>query len=150
MHRKIRAANVLVGENVTCKLNDFGLAVKLDDSEQTVSTQGFRVPIKWCAPETFVKQHQSLKSDVWSYGMLIWEVITGKEPFSDSTNDTAIERIKAGLLMPRSEHCPETFYDIMLRCWKQDPVTRPTFEAVADLLDHVGDSQTYAPASKLL
>ncbi len=143
MHRKIQATNVLVGENVTCKLSDFGSAVKLDDYEQTVSTQGFRAPIKWCAPETFIEQYQSLKSDVWSYGMLIWEVITGKEPFSDSTNDSAIQRIKTGLLMPRPENCPETFYDIMLGCWKQEPLTRLAFEAVADLLDHVKDSHKY-------
>ena len=85
-----------------------------------------------------------LKSDVWSFGMLVWEVVTGEEPYKDLSISQASDRITAGTLMPKPSSCPDTFFTVMRFCWRQDPRDRPIIDTLLSLLGHVPDSHRYS------
>ena len=147
IHRKIKAGNILVdvrNQQIQCKLKDFSQAIFLSSPSDYVPSQGVLFPIKWCAPEVIKLKRFCLKSDVWSYGMLVWEVVTGKEPFKDLSNLQASERIAAGTLILKPDECPDTFYTVMMCCWRQNPQDRPTAESLFSLLDQVPESHGYS------
>ncbi|XP_064388612.1 tyrosine-protein kinase csk-1-like [Halichondria panicea] len=145
IHRRIRVDNVLVGENLKCKIIDFSSAVVLQNyNEEVIAEKTLKLRVKWCAPEVLKEHRFCLKSDVWAYGILLWQVIAnGTDPYPGLTIEEAEQHICSGTHMPRPHNCLGTFYTIMLDCWKLDPWTRPTFESLSDLLDHVKDSHKY-------
>jgi len=90
-----------------------------------------KLPIKWMAPEAAMYNHFTSKSDVWSFGIVIYEIITyGKAPYPGMTNGQVLKVLQQGYRMPRPMECPNELYDIMLDCWKEDPAERPTFETL--------------------
>ncbi|XP_033122754.1 tyrosine-protein kinase SRK2-like [Anneissia japonica] len=130
IHRDLAARNVLVGDNNICKVADFGLAriIKDDIYESHV---GARFPIKWTAPEAANYNTFTVKSDVWSFGVLLSEIVTyGRLPYPGMTNKEVLEAVDRGYRMPCPPSCPEDLYSIMLECWKQNPIERPTFETL--------------------
>ncbi len=145
IHRRIRVDNVLVGENLRCKINDLSSAVVLHKyNEEYAVEKSTKLRIKWCAPEVLKDKRFCLKSDVWAYGILLWQLIAdGEEPYSELTVVRAQQHICTGTLMSRPQNCLVNFYTLMLDCWKLDPWARPTFEALSDLLDHVKDAHKY-------
>ena len=146
IHRKIRAGNVLIDvTSQRCKLKDFGLAIIVTSSEHYFPCQeGVQFPIKWSAPEIIKEERFHLKSDVWSFGMLVWEVVTGEEPYKDLSISQASDRITAGTLMPKPSSCPDTFFTVMRFCWRQDPRDRPIIDTMLSLLGRVPDSHRYS------
>lgn len=135
IHRDLRAANILVGERLVCKIADFGLARLIEDDEYNPQ-QGAKFPIKWTAPEAINFGSFTIKSDVWSFGILLMEIVTyGRIPYPGMTNPEVIRALERGYRMPRPEHCPEELYSIMTRCWKNRPEERPTFEYIQSVLD---------------
>ncbi|XP_064196963.1 tyrosine-protein kinase Blk isoform X1 [Anguilla rostrata] len=134
IHRDLRAANILVSETLHCKIADFGLA-RIIESEYTAQ-EGAKFPIKWTAPEAINYGTFSIKSDVWSFGVLLTEIIThGRTPYPDMTNPEVIRNLDHSYRMPRPENCPEALYDIMMTCWRERPEDRPTFEHLQDILN---------------
>jgi len=130
IHRDLAARNVLVGENNIVKIADFGLArlIKEDEYEARV---GARFPIKWTAPEAANYSKFSTKSDVWSFGILLTELVTyGRIPYPGMTNAEVLHQVEHGYRMQASQGCPPALYDIMLECWHKDPMKRPTFETL--------------------
>jgi len=130
IHRDLAARNVLVGESNTVKIADFGLArlIKEDEYEARLGT---RFPIKWTAPEAANYSKFSIKSDVWSFGILLTELVTcGRIPYPGMTNAEVLHQVEHGYRMPCPPGCPERLYDIMLECWHADPMKRPTFETL--------------------
>ncbi|CAF1179921.1 unnamed protein product [Rotaria sordida] len=128
IHRDLAARNVLVGENGVVKIADFGLA-RIINEDQYVARAGAKFPIKWTAPEAAIYGKFTIKSDVWSYGILLYELITyGQVPYPGMANREVLDQIQRGYRMPRHENCPEKIYDYMLRCWDSSPDNRPTFE----------------------
>merc|ERR1712141_274863 len=130
IHRDLAARNVLVGENNIVKIADFGLArlIKEDEYEARV---GARFPIKWTAPEAANYSKFSIKSDVWSFGILLTELVTyGRIPYPGMTNAEVLHQVDHGYRMQCPQGCPRALYDIMLECWHKDPVKRPTFETL--------------------
>ncbi|KAK7604155.1 hypothetical protein V9T40_004428 [Parthenolecanium corni] len=130
IHRDLAARNVLVGENNEVKIADFGLArlIKEDEYEARV---GARFPIKWTAPEAANFSKFSIKSDVWSFGILLTELVTyGRIPYPGMTNAEVLQQVEHGYRMPIPPNCPQALYDIMLECWHKDPMKRPTFETL--------------------
>lgn len=151
IHRDLAARNVLVGENNIVKIADFGLAriIKEDEYEARV---GARFPIKWTAPEAANYSKFSIKSDVWSFGILLTELITyGRIPYpgniktnksqlktllisnysnSGMTNAEVLHQVEHGYRMPAPPSCPPALYEIMLETWHKDPMKRPTFETL--------------------
>ncbi|XP_072107719.1 tyrosine-protein kinase FRK [Mobula birostris] len=133
IHRDLAARNVLVGENNTCKVADFGLArVFMGDDENVYEArEGAKFPVKWTAPEALHSNKFSIKSDVWSFGILLYEIITyGKIPYPGMTNLQVVQELGKGYRMPCPAECPLPLYEIMLECWKENDYERPTFETL--------------------
>ncbi|GFQ71333.1 tyrosine-protein kinase Src64B [Trichonephila clavata] len=137
IHRDLAARNILVGDNNIVKVADFGLARIIEDSEYT-ARQGAKFPIKWTAPEAALLGRFSIKSDVWSYGILLYELIThGQVPYPGMHNREVIEQVERGYRMPKPSNCecPDSVYSMMLQCWDADPEKRPTFEFLFGFFD---------------
>lgn len=135
IHRDLRAANILVGDNLICKIADFGLARLIEDNEYT-ARQGAKFPIKWTAPEAAMYGRFTIKSDVWSFGILVSELVTkGRIPYPGMNNREVLEQVEKGYRMPCPPGCPPSLYDLMLQCWKGDPEERPTFEYMQSFLE---------------
>uniref|UniRef100_A0A8C5Q717 Tyrosine-protein kinase n=1 Tax=Leptobrachium leishanense TaxID=445787 RepID=A0A8C5Q717_9ANUR len=135
IHRDLRAANILVGDNLVCKIADFGLARLIEDNEYT-ARQGAKFPIKWTAPEAALYGRFTIKSDVWSFGILLTELVTkGRVPYPGMVNREVLEQVERGYRMPCPQGCPESLHELMKLCWKKDPDERPTFEYIQSFLE---------------
>ncbi|RXM36201.1 Tyrosine-protein kinase FRK [Acipenser ruthenus] len=133
IHRDLAARNVLVGENNICKVADFGLArVFMAENEGVYEAKlGTKFPVKWTAPEAINLNKFSIKSDVWSFGILLYEIVTfAKTPYPGLTNYQVIQELAKGYRMPSPAGCPPQLYEIMTECWKDDANERPTFETL--------------------
>lgn len=149
IHRDLAARNVLVAESNVVKIADFGLArlIKEDEYEARV---GARFPIKWTAPEAANYSKFSIKSDVWSFGILLTELVTyGRIPYPGMTNAEVLHQVEHGYRMPCPPSCPAALYEIMLECWHKDPLKRPTFETLQWKLEDffTMDNSEYKEAS---
>ena len=130
IHRDLAARNILVGDHMICKVADFGLARVIDEDIYEAHT-GAKFPIKWTAPEAALYNRFTIKSDVWSFGIVIYEIITyGRFPYPGMTNAQVLEALQQGYRMPRPMGCPDKLYDVMLDCWKEEAQSRPTFETL--------------------
>jgi len=130
IHRDLAARNVLVGDNNVVKIADFGLARLLKEDEYDARA-GARFPIKWTAPEAANFSRFSIKSDVWSFGILLTELVTyGRIPYPGMTNAEVLRQVDNGYRMQCPQGCPETLHDIMLQCWNKEPMNRPTFHTL--------------------
>ena len=135
IHRDLAARNVLVGEHLICKVADFGLARVIGEDIYEVHT-GAKCPIKWTAPEAAMYSRFTIKSDVWSFGILLYELITyGRFPYPGMNNAQVLEALQTGYRMPCPMGCPEKLYEIMRECWRDDAASRPTFETLQWRLD---------------
>uniref|UniRef100_A0A2L2XWC2 Tyrosine-protein kinase n=1 Tax=Parasteatoda tepidariorum TaxID=114398 RepID=A0A2L2XWC2_PARTP len=129
IHRDLAARNILVGEASIVKLADFGLARIMD--EEVYVTSGGKLPVKWTAPEAYVSGEFTIKADVWSFGIVLFEIFThGESPYRDMKNFQVVEALKKNYRMPKPSdpECSDAVYEIMLQCWKKEPDERPTFE----------------------
>ncbi|XP_067934392.1 tyrosine-protein kinase Src42A-like [Watersipora subatra] len=130
IHRDLAARNILVGDQNLVKIADFGLARVIKDHEYEARV-GARFPIKWTAPEAANFNRFTIKSDVWSFGILLTEIITyGRVPYPGMTNAQVLHQVELGYRMPLPPGCPPSLYEIMLECWKKEEAERPTFETL--------------------
>lgn len=135
IHRDLAARNVLVGENGTVKVADFGLS-RLVQEDEYLAQEGARFPIKWTAPEALRFNKFTTKSDVWSFGVLLMEVVTsGSIPYPGMSNIEVIDMVEKGYRMDRPHKCPTKLYNMMMSCWAKTPACRPTFEDLHWQLD---------------
>ena len=131
IHCDLRAENILVGEHNTVKIANFHLARHLNGNKYYTMEQGTHLAIRWTAPEGITSNRLSIKSDVWSFGILLWELVTkGSLPYPGMTNEQVCEAVLQGCRMPEPEDCPEPFYQIMLDCWRLNDDKRPTFKNI--------------------
>ncbi|KAM5245934.1 tyrosine-protein kinase Srms [Ctenodactylus gundi] len=137
VHRDLAARNVLVGDDLTCKVADFGLARLLKDDIYSPSSDS-KIPVKWTAPEAANYRIFSQKSDVWSFGILLYEVFTyGQCPYEGMTNHETLEQLSRGYRLPRPAACPAEVYTLMLECWKGSPEERPAFAMLREKLSTI-------------
>ena len=133
IHRDLAARNVLVGNGNIAKIADFGLAQLIEDDKYRA---GMEAKFKWTAPEAALYNRFTIKSDVWSFGILLTELIThGCIPYPGMTNGEVLAKVEQGYRMPPPPGCPDPLYQIMLSCWKSEPDERPTFEYLKYLLE---------------
>uniref|UniRef100_A0A8C3G060 Tyrosine-protein kinase n=1 Tax=Cyclopterus lumpus TaxID=8103 RepID=A0A8C3G060_CYCLU len=127
IHRDLAARNCLVGEGSVLKISDFGMSRQEDDG--IYSSSGLKqIPIKWTAPEALNYGRYSSDSDVWSYGILLWETFSlGVCPYPGMTNQQAREQVEKGYRMSCPKCCPDDVYKVMQRCWHYNPEERPKF-----------------------
>ncbi|XP_030623362.1 protein-tyrosine kinase 6b [Chanos chanos] len=137
IHRDLAARNVLVGEGYICKVADFGLARII--KEPFYTSEDKTIPYKWCAPEAISHGRYSNKSDVWSFGVLLYEMLTyGGIPYPAFSNREVYHQItENGYRMPAPTKCPQYVYDIMLACWRDNPEDRPDFKDLKPDLENV-------------
>ncbi|XP_028266657.1 protein-tyrosine kinase 6-like [Parambassis ranga] len=129
IHRDLAARNVLVGEDYICKVADFGLARVI--KEPFYITEDKKIPYKWSAPEAISHGKFSNKSDVWSFGVLLYEIITyGGVPYPAFSNQEVYQQVTKGYRMPVPSKCPDFLYQIMLKCWSAEPADRPDFKSL--------------------
>uniref|UniRef100_A0A286XJA5 Ephrin type-B receptor 1 n=1 Tax=Cavia porcellus TaxID=10141 RepID=A0A286XJA5_CAVPO len=139
VHRDLAARNILVNSNLVCKVSDFGLSRYLQDdtSDPTyTSSLGGKIPVRWTAPEAIAYRKFTSASDVWSYGIVMWEVMSfGERPYWDMSNQDVINAIEQDYRLPPPMDCPAALHQLMLDCWQKDRNSRPRFAEIVNTLD---------------
>lgn len=138
IHRDLAARNILLSENNVVKICDFGLARDIYKDPDYVRKGSARLPLKWMAPESIFDKVYTAQSDVWSFGVLLWEIFSlGASPYPGvQINEEFCQRLKDGTRMRAPEYATTDIYRIMLSCWYGDPKERPIF---TDLVEILGD-----------
>ncbi|XP_058684476.1 ephrin type-B receptor 4 [Poecile atricapillus] len=142
VHRDLAARNILVDAHLVCKVSDFGLSRALDgdrDSDPTyTSSLGGKIPIRWTAPEAIAFRTFTSASDAWSYGIVMWEVLSfGERPYWDMSNQDVINAIEQDYRLPPPPRCPPALHRLMLDCWQRERGARPTFPHIVRALDRL-------------
>ncbi|XP_056598898.1 ephrin type-B receptor 1 [Triplophysa dalaica] len=139
VHRDLAARNILVNSNLVCKVSDFGLSRYLqeDTSDPTyTSSLGGKIPVRWTSPEAIAYRKFTSASDVWSYGIVMWEVMSfGERPYWDMSNQDVINAIEQDYRLPPPMDCPTALHQLMLDCWQKDRNARPRFTDIVNTLD---------------
>lgn len=114
-----------------CKISDFGYSKDIIHSRQYESKSQGKLPLRWMAPESLYDGIYSVKSDVWSYGVLLWEIVTlGATPYPGMSGSTVMIKVKDGYRLPKPVYCPDEIYDIMCECWRNNAKLRPSFRRI--------------------
>ncbi|KAJ8266013.1 hypothetical protein GJAV_G00124920 [Gymnothorax javanicus] len=139
IHRDLAARNVLIGEGKLVKICDFGLARDIMNDSNYISRGSTFLPLKWMAPESIFHNLYTTLSDVWSYGILLWEIFTlGGTPYPDlPMNELFYNALKRGYRMPKPPHAAEEIYDIMQKCWEEKYESRPEFPFLTHALENL-------------
>ena len=142
IHRDLAARNILINKDLVCKVADFGLSREIIDHDSfEYTTRGGKIPIRWTAPEACNFRKYSCASDVWSFGVLAWEVLNfGERPYWNWENKDVVRCIQEFYRLPQPPQnypCPDCLYKLMLRCWQTDRLQRPKFNEICLLLDEM-------------
>ncbi|XP_058157570.1 fibroblast growth factor receptor 3 isoform X4 [Dasypus novemcinctus] len=138
IHRDLAARNVLVTEDNVMKIADFGLARDVHNLDYYKKTTNGRLPVKWMAPEALFDRVYTHQSDVWSFGVLLWEIFTlGGSPYPGIPVEELFKLLREGHRMDRPANCTHDLYMIMRECWHAAPSQRPTFKQLVEDLDRV-------------
>ncbi|XP_027692313.1 tyrosine-protein kinase Tec isoform X3 [Vombatus ursinus] len=141
IHRDLAARNCLVNESGVVKVSDFGMARYVLDDQYT-SSSGAKFPVKWCPPEVFNYCRFSSKSDVWSFGVLMWEIFTeGRMPFEKNANFEVVTMVSRGHRLYRPKLASRYVYEVMLSCWHEKPEGRPSFEELLHTIDELAECE---------
>ncbi|XP_037683608.1 ephrin type-A receptor 10 [Choloepus didactylus] len=134
VHRGLAARRMLVSNDLACKISGFGRGPR-DRAEAVYTTMSGRSPALWAAPETLQFGHFSSASDVWSFGVVMWEVMAfGERPYWDMSGQDVIKAVEDGFRLPPPRNCPSPLHRLMLDCWQKDPGERPRFSQIHSIL----------------
>uniref|UniRef100_A0AAR2IQQ1 receptor protein-tyrosine kinase n=1 Tax=Pygocentrus nattereri TaxID=42514 RepID=A0AAR2IQQ1_PYGNA len=158
IHRDLAARNILLSENNVVKICDFGLARDLYKDLDYIRKGDARLPLKWMSPESIFDKVFTPQSDVWSFGVLLWEIFSlGASPYPGLNMDEEFcHRLKQGTRMRAPEYSTPEIYNIMLTCWEKNPADRPTFTALVSTLGDLlqarvqQDGKDYIPLKTFL
>ncbi|XP_068727961.1 uncharacterized protein [Montipora capricornis] len=141
VHRDLAARNILVGHGKKIKIADFGLMRQLYHEVYEEDTEK-KLPVKWMAPESIFEDIFTTKSDVWSYGVVLWEIATlGGSPYAQMKHNQVLERLKIGYRLEKPDMCTDRVYTLMTDCWNEDPDERPSFQRLYNSLDDMLEEQ---------
>ncbi|XP_056019750.1 ephrin type-B receptor 1-B-like isoform X4 [Ostrea edulis] len=138
IHRDLAARNILINGNLVCKVADFGLSreIDIDTTDGAYTTKGGKIPVRWTAPEAIAFRKFTSASDVWSYGVVMWEVVSyGERPYWNWSNQDVIRAVDRGYRLPPPMDCPEAIHQLMLDCWQKERGNRPKFDIIVKSLD---------------
>eukprot|EP00800_Vazella_pourtalesii_P016303 TRINITY_DN4657_c0_g1_i2.p1 TRINITY_DN4657_c0_g1~~TRINITY_DN4657_c0_g1_i2.p1 ORF type:complete len:679 (+),score=113.17 TRINITY_DN4657_c0_g1_i2:1-2037(+) len=142
IHRDIAARNILLTDNCVCKIADFGMSRRLEAESDYYRVKGSnKMPVKWSAPEAVFFKRYTLKSDVWSYGMLLYEIWSvGRKPWPYEDNKSTVEKMARGVNLPPPAGCPRAIYEIMVTSWHPQADQRPDMKYLVTLLNESDDN----------
>lgn len=136
IHRDLAARNILVGKDYVMKIADFGLARSVHEVDYYRKTTDGRLPVKWLAIEALFDRVYTTQSDVWAYGILLWEIFTlGGSPYPGIPVENLFDLLKSGYRMERPQIMSVEIYDIMVKCWYENPNQRPSFSTLLQELE---------------
>ncbi|XP_078280349.1 megakaryocyte-associated tyrosine-protein kinase isoform X2 [Rhinoraja longicauda] len=139
VHRDLAARNILISHDNLAKVSDFGLAKGVSSRQDQA-----KLPVKWTAPEALKLHKFSTKSDVWSYGILLWELFSyGRAPYPKLSLMDVSQRVERGYRMESPEMCPVAVYELMKSCWEHEPGKRPTFKKLKEKMEKEGRKSEY-------
>ena len=140
IHRDIAARNILLTDRCVCKIADFGMSRRLEAESDYYRVKGAnKVPVKWSAPEAIFFKRYSLKSDVWSYGMLLYEIWSvGRKPWPYDDNKSTVEKLACGVNLPPPAGCARAVYELMVSTWHPKPDQRPDMK---DIVTRLSESE---------
>ncbi|OCT82600.1 inactive tyrosine-protein kinase transmembrane receptor ROR1 [Xenopus laevis] len=131
VHKDLAARNILVGEQLHVKISDLGLSREIYSSDYYRVQNKSLLPIRWMPPEAIMYGKFSTDSDIWSYGVVLWEIFSfGLQPYYGFSNQEVIEMARKRQLLPCSEDCPPRMYSLMTECWQEIPSRRPRFKDI--------------------
>ncbi|XP_022239773.1 proto-oncogene tyrosine-protein kinase receptor Ret-like [Limulus polyphemus] len=138
IHRDLATRNVLLASGKVVKISDFGLSRDVYEGETYLKRSKGRVPVKWMAIESLEDNLYTFKSDVWSFGVVLWEIATlGATPYPGVTPERLFQLLKAGYRMEKPNACSDELYSVMLMCWRENPHDRPSFKVLVTKLDQM-------------
>ena len=138
VHRDLAARNCLLSTDLTVKIFDFGLTKQLmEKSYYRSRDESHRIPIKWMALESIEHNIYTTKSDVWSYGVLLWELmIRGETPYKGIRYfQILVQCLKTGYRLENPINCPQFVYQLCLKCWQRNPDSRPDFDEIIEYFE---------------
>ncbi|XP_022314567.2 tyrosine-protein kinase transmembrane receptor Ror2-like [Crassostrea virginica] len=136
VHRDLATRNCLVGDNLEVKISDFGLARSIHSLEYYRGSEHDAIPIRWMPPESILYNKFTVQSDVWSFGILLWELFSfALQPYYGMTHEEVVQFVKEGKILACPENTPKQVYDLMKMCWSTKPSSRPSFHILLKSLN---------------
>jgi proto-oncogene tyrosine-protein kinase Ret len=144
VHRDLACRNVLVDDNQILKISDFGLCRAIyKDTAYVKKTKG-RLPLKWMSIEAIFDREFTRQSDVWSFGVVLWEICTmGGFPYPTVPNESLLGKLRSGYRMEKPRNCSQELYDLMRECWSEDPQLRPSFQELTQIFGKMLANETH-------
>lgn len=143
VHRDLATRNCLISDNLTVKISDFGLARSVHRLEYYKGSDNDAIPIRWMPLESILYNKFSVESDVWSYGVILWEIFSfALQPYYGMTHEEVVEYLKEGKNLVCPEKTPKQVYDLMVKCWRRKPLNRPKFQMLHNAVSALHDELT--------
>uniref|UniRef100_A0A8D2D7A1 receptor protein-tyrosine kinase n=1 Tax=Sciurus vulgaris TaxID=55149 RepID=A0A8D2D7A1_SCIVU len=138
VHRDLATRNCLVGENMVVKIADFGLSRNIYSADYYKANENDAIPIRWMPPESIFYNRYTTESDVWAYGVVLWEIFSyGLQPYYGMAHEEVIYYVRDGNILSCPENCPLELYNLMRLCWSKLPADRPSFSSIHRILERM-------------
>ncbi|XP_046501009.1 muscle, skeletal receptor tyrosine-protein kinase isoform X2 [Equus quagga] len=138
VHRDLATRNCLVGENMVVKIADFGLSRNIYSADYYKANENDAIPIRWMPPESIFYNRYTTESDVWAYGVVLWEIFSyGLQPYYGMAHEEVIYYVRDGNILSCPENCPLELYNLMRLCWSKLPADRPSFTSIHRILERM-------------
>ncbi|XP_060918190.1 muscle, skeletal receptor tyrosine-protein kinase [Labrus mixtus] len=138
VHRDLATRNCLVGEDMEVKIADFGLSRNIYSADYYKANENDAIPIRWMPPESIFYNRYTTESDVWAYGVVLWEIIShGMQPYYGMGHEEVIYYVRDGHILSCPENCPMELYNLMRLCWSTHPSDRPSFSSIHRILERM-------------
>lgn len=142
VHRDLATRNCLVGEEMVVKIADFGLSRNIYSADYYKANENDAIPIRWMPPESIFYNRYTTESDVWAYGVLLWEIFShGMQPYYGMAHEEVIYYVRDGHILACPENCPVELFNLMTLCWSGHPTDRPSFSSIHRILERVHEQQ---------
>ncbi|KAJ8260943.1 hypothetical protein COCON_G00166660 [Conger conger] len=145
VHRDLATRNCLVGESLTVKIADFGLSRNIYSADYYKANENDAIPIRWMPPESIFYNRYTSESDVWAYGVVLWEIFSdGMQPYFGMAHEEVIYYVRDGNVLASPENCPLELYSLMRLCWSTHPTDRPSFASIHRILERMHQQTLHA------
>lgn len=145
VHRDLATRNCLVGENLVVKIADFGLSRNIYAADYYKANENDAIPIRWMPPESIFYNRYTTESDVWAYGVVLWEIFShGMQPYYGMAHEEVIYYVRDGHVLLCPEQCPLELYNLMRLCWSTHPSDRPSFASIHRILERMHNQMLHS------